>query len=374
MATEEEKATFKDEMRTIQREYGAGMRAFLGMSQSCSFDRFCATGDLANINKAVDCMNAALFDVPRYLNAGINDACKHAQYEVVDRLLALGADDFNNGLRGACEGGHAIIVERMLKLGAKDFDGGLLAACSGKHVKIAERMIEFGATDFNAALYKACDDFDLDVKTPIIALILEHHPSDFMPAMCAAIRHGNSPLIRQLIDIARLQQPAATIDFNSCLAKAGGMANRELIDLMIANGANNLNGALRGAHEYGCADIVDYVIGLGATECCGRSIDWHHRWIAERRAEYVLWAVGHCDRPKVERLIAAYESDKRIHIDFTKCLTEAQLRGDKETNDARKHGYQELANLMIAHGASQELASFMFEQQRAYEISQGRYK
>lgn len=64
-------------------------------------------------------------------NFGLYRACKGGQYEIIDFLIKLGADDFNIGLKGACRGGYTDIAKIMIKNGADNLNLALEAACRG---------------------------------------------------------------------------------------------------------------------------------------------------------------------------------------------------------------------------------------------------
>ena len=46
-------------------------------------------------------------------------------------------------------GGHRDIVERMLNLGANDYNRSMVVAAGGGHRDIVERMLNLGANDYN---------------------------------------------------------------------------------------------------------------------------------------------------------------------------------------------------------------------------------
>lgn len=51
-------------------------------------------------------------------------------------------------------GGHLEIVNLMIAKGANNWDGDLGAACRGGHLEIVKLMIEKGAQNWNRGLYK----------------------------------------------------------------------------------------------------------------------------------------------------------------------------------------------------------------------------
>ena len=53
-------------------------------------------------------------------NRGLADACGANNEDIVDQMLQLGANDFNEALNTACECGHEELAKRMIDLGAND--------------------------------------------------------------------------------------------------------------------------------------------------------------------------------------------------------------------------------------------------------------
>lgn len=73
----------------------------------------------------------------------------------VDRMVKLGAEDFDMALVEAARGGHIRVVERMIELGAEEFDEAMISAAKGGHLKVVRLMIERGAEDFDEAILAA---------------------------------------------------------------------------------------------------------------------------------------------------------------------------------------------------------------------------
>jgi ankyrin repeat protein len=85
----------------------------------------------------------------RSLNDRFADASKIGDMRIVERLIELGADDYNSAMYSTASEGHKEIVERMLRLGADDYNSAMSSAARGGHIEIVERMLELGADDYN---------------------------------------------------------------------------------------------------------------------------------------------------------------------------------------------------------------------------------
>ena len=57
-----------------------------------------------------------------WVDFGLIGACSGGCKEMVELMIAKGADDWNNGLIGACLGGHKEMVELMIAKGADDLN------------------------------------------------------------------------------------------------------------------------------------------------------------------------------------------------------------------------------------------------------------
>ncbi len=80
------------------------------------------------------------------VNDGLYGACCGGHRELVDLMIARGANDGDSGLYGACRGGHRELVDLMIARGANDWNSGLWAACINGHRELVDLMIARGAT------------------------------------------------------------------------------------------------------------------------------------------------------------------------------------------------------------------------------------
>ena len=90
------------------------------------------------------------------VNGGLYNACKGGHKDLVELMIAKGADDYN--LYSACQGGHKEIVELMIAKGGDDYNYGLEGACLAGHKEIVELMTAKGADNWNYGLEGACQE------------------------------------------------------------------------------------------------------------------------------------------------------------------------------------------------------------------------
>ncbi len=161
---------------------------------------------------------------------GLSGACFGNQMDILNRMISIGAQDWNGGLAAACRGGHKHIVNRMITEGATDWNSGLFGACEGGHIDIVDLMISKGARDFNYGLRGACFG-------------------------------GHKNLVDFLIS-------KGANNFNSGLIAASAYGHIHLAQLMLTLGANNLNNdidhSLYSAVRYGHIELANLLISYGA--------------------------------------------------------------------------------------------------------------
>lgn len=91
------------------------------------------------------------------LNDIMSAACEGGDYDLVQRLIALGANDFNGGLRHACIEYHTRIINLMIDHGASDFDAACEQAVYGWHPELIKRLVQLGAKITDRMLSHASD-------------------------------------------------------------------------------------------------------------------------------------------------------------------------------------------------------------------------
>ena len=68
------------------------------------------------------------------------EAAKGGHKDIVERMLELGATNYNRSMSQAAEGGRKEIVEMMLVKGATDYDRAMIMAAKGGHTEIVEMV------------------------------------------------------------------------------------------------------------------------------------------------------------------------------------------------------------------------------------------
>ena len=89
-----------------------GLKQIVDIKTITDFVRACKQGDLLSITRSK--YNKS------WLNRGLYSACRGGHKELVELMIAKGANNWNQGLYGACRGGHKELAELMIVKGTND--------------------------------------------------------------------------------------------------------------------------------------------------------------------------------------------------------------------------------------------------------------
>ncbi len=154
-------------------------------------------------------------------------------------------NDINFRLANACYNGDKETALSLIREGADNFDWALQGSCRGGHKELAELMIKYSAR-LNWGLTGACEGGQKDLAL----LIIERYKQ---------VTDINNNGISAFYDRA-----ISYLDFNYCLVRACLYGYKELVLLMIKNGAIDYNWGLAGACENGHLEIIELLIDKGA--------------------------------------------------------------------------------------------------------------
>jgi len=121
-------------------------------------------------------------------------AAEEGHRDLVERMIELGATDFNTTMAWAARGGHMDIIERMIELGATNFNNAMYHAAIGGHRDIVELLIQAGADNFNMPMYGAAGGGHRD----IIEWMIQLGATNFNVAMELATEGGHTDIVELL--------------------------------------------------------------------------------------------------------------------------------------------------------------------------------
>lgn len=317
------------------------------------------------------------------LDEGVRDdmalvlACKKGHNNVVVLLLSRGADvDARDGwpLRWACYFGYTEIVKTLLNAGADmhlQNDASLLSACEKGHAKIVDVLLskgDFEQTSLNMAVINA-SGFG---QALVVDLLIEKAVASeraYDRALESAAVHGHTDVVEKLIvagadvnafcildDAAfngHIEIVKSLIRFSvnvnqnrrgNALVTACMQGHKEVVEILIAAGANTHDYALRIASMHGKADIVKILIHAGASiQDAALCVACHHGHL-----EVVELLISAGANVHAQGTAALHQAILRGHTDIVRLLLRAGAKPEGNfVRTARAGGYYEIADILI---------------------------
>ena len=201
---------------------------------------------------------------PEQINEALYSACEGGHNVIIEKLISMGADNWDYGFIGACRGKHIAPIKEMIARGATIFDIGLKIVCEGvilntPVLELVNLMIEKGANNFNEALFACCQADQCSYK--VMKLLVSKGADDFNEAMSNACTYGNL--------LAAMYMVYLGVKFTdnhflyACRSK-----NLKLVEYLVENYSNKIitNKVLTITRKYGKPEIVEYLIKNGAVD------------------------------------------------------------------------------------------------------------
>jgi len=105
-------------------------------------------------------------------NRIMSTAANKGRRDIVDKMLALGADNYNSAASSAAQNPQSVdIVYRMIELGADNFNGIMFNAAGAGSEELVDDMIQRGANDYNTAAFNALNRKHYDLGRKMLAEI-----------------------------------------------------------------------------------------------------------------------------------------------------------------------------------------------------------
>lgn len=178
--------------------------------------------------------------------------CSFGMLEMVQFVVENGGDavtviNWENGFWIACMGGNLDIIRIFIEMGVNDWTSGLNGACYEGNIEIAKLMIELGANSWNRALSAVC--YSICTKKHIeMAKFLIEKGADNLNQSLMQTCFMNNKYMRKSKNVLKKGSNKMHFDLTR---------QAELIDLLIAKGANNIEECV--AHEYTSPCLKSYL-------------------------------------------------------------------------------------------------------------------
>lgn len=172
---------------------------------------------------------------------------------IEDKSYAL-----KHGLMGACEGGHIRVIDQLIEWGANDWSSGLYRALLGGHSDVVDLMILKGATyQDQESIFNQRDSraFRLLIEKNLIDYVYHGH------ALVYACRTGKKEIVRELLARFQYKQNPEYLEWSLQGACSGG--HRDLVELIIENGAIGISQGLECAFEKAQHHLFSFLIAKG---------------------------------------------------------------------------------------------------------------
>ena len=184
----------------------------------------------------------------------------HLAYEGYDEILyplLENLKDYNWALANGASGGHMKIVEKAVELGANCHSTAMELAASSGNMRTVLLMVMNGARSYDGTMIAAAGGGHKD----IVELMLRGGATHCEQAMVAAAKSGHIEIVQLFLALPQ-QYTKHTYDWIMNKAALGGHKN--IVELMLAKGANNYNGGLLSAVKSENDEIVKLMLEKGA--------------------------------------------------------------------------------------------------------------
>lgn len=98
--------------------------------------------------------------------------------DVVNKMISLGATNYNWALRFSAEGGRMNILNKMISLGADDFEMAMDFAINGGNIEILRKLLPLGITDYDRFIEQAVLNNNMEMANLIDSYKLNNSNSD----------------------------------------------------------------------------------------------------------------------------------------------------------------------------------------------------
>ena len=125
-------------------------------------------------------------------NVKLVRAAQDGDEETVNKMIKLGANDYNKAMVNAAYAGNINIVNKMIKLGADKYNESMYFAAYNNHEDIIDDMIKLGADNYNRTMINAA----LNGHENIVRKMLQLGADSYFLAIDMAKEKGHDNIIK----------------------------------------------------------------------------------------------------------------------------------------------------------------------------------
>lgn len=130
-------------------------------------------------------------------DVGLFWACRLGYVYLINKMIEMGAENFNECLKAAGAGGHIIPLMILMEHGADDWNKGLEGACYGHHKRFIEFMIYKGANNWDLALEMSVIK---KYSKKLIQFLIKKGATNLNGALATARAHNNTRACKLLME------------------------------------------------------------------------------------------------------------------------------------------------------------------------------
>ena len=198
-----------------------------------------------------------------YLRNPLVAAAKGGHRHLVDLFLSMqqdwGSGALNDAMAAAAEGGHRDLVNLFIQRGANDWFQGAMDAARGGHEDLLDFFIGEGIDGryVDVLLSNAAGGGHINLVEKYIKSVGKN---GLRMALGSAAKNGHKNIVEFLLKLS-----IERVALDSALYNAAEAGHVDIVNLLLANGATDLNFAIRGASKGRQYEIVEMLMAFKAS-------------------------------------------------------------------------------------------------------------
>lgn len=188
------------------------------------------------------------------LDTALMKAAEGNHKEIIQRLIALGANDWLLGLQGAAKGGHKNLVDYFISLGTDGIYNAALSAAEGGHKDLVEYLKTKGSacldTPMSVFFIYAAQGGNIDLVKSSISKKFTY--ATLIKAVECAAYHGHKQVLEFLFEYF------ATVPLEQALEYSAMGGHKNLVEWLVELGVKKFEYAAELAKNVGYKELEQY--------------------------------------------------------------------------------------------------------------------